>query len=100
MELRKLRGCRCAGFAISSAQARMTAATLTIVYPTKERPFLQAPRTILGALLNGERTPHLDPNVRAALVGLSPSHTRAHIIRAIQEGVAFSLKDTFSILRR
>jgi len=45
----------------------------------------------------GERTPHLDPNVRAALVGLSPSHTRAHIIRAIQEGVAFSLKDTFSI---
>jgi len=47
--------------------------------------------------LMGERTPHLDPNVRAALVGLSPSHTRAHIIRAIQEGVAFSLKDTFSI---
>jgi xylulokinase len=47
--------------------------------------------------LMGERTPHLDPNVRGALVGLSPSHTRAHIIRAIQEGVAFSLKDTFSI---
>jgi xylulokinase len=47
--------------------------------------------------LMGERTPHLDPNVRAALVGLSPSHTRAHIIRAIQEGVAFSLKDTFSV---
>src|SRR5579871_5618230 len=47
--------------------------------------------------LMGERTPHLDPNVRAALVGLSPSHTRSHIIRAIQEGVAYSLKDTFSI---
>jgi len=47
--------------------------------------------------LMGERTPHLDPNVRGALVGLSASHTRAHIIRAIQEGVAFSLKDTFSI---
>ncbi|MBS1839285.1 MAG: xylulokinase [Acidobacteria bacterium] len=47
--------------------------------------------------LMGERTPHLDPNVRGALVGLSPSHTRAHIIRAIQEGVAYSLKDTFSI---
>ena len=45
----------------------------------------------------GERTPHLDPNVRGALVGISPSHTRAHIVRAIQEGVAFSLKDTFSI---
>jgi xylulokinase len=47
--------------------------------------------------LMGERTPHLDPNVRGALVGISPSHTRAHIVRAIQEGVAFSLKDTFSI---
>ena len=47
--------------------------------------------------LMGERTPHLDPNVRGALVGLSASHTRAHVIRAIQEGVAFSLKDTFSI---
>jgi len=47
--------------------------------------------------LMGERTPHLDPNIRGALVGLSSSHKRAHIIRAIQEGVAFSLKDTFSI---
>jgi xylulokinase len=47
--------------------------------------------------LMGERTPYLDPHVRGALIGLSPSHTRAHIVRAIQEGVAFSLKDTFSI---
>jgi len=47
--------------------------------------------------LMGERTPHLDPNVRGALMGISPSHTRAHVVRAIQEGVAFSLKDTFSI---
>src|SRR5215472_11911705 len=47
--------------------------------------------------LMGERTPHLDPNVRGALVGLTPTHTRGHVIRAILEGVAFSLKDTFSI---
>jgi xylulokinase len=47
--------------------------------------------------LMGERTPHLDPNARAALVGLSASHTRAHVIRAILEGVAYSLKDTFTI---
>ena len=47
--------------------------------------------------LMGERTPHLDPNARAALVGLSASHTRAHVIRAILEGVAFSLKDSFTI---
>jgi xylulokinase len=47
--------------------------------------------------LMGERTPHLDGSARAALVGLTASHTRAHIVRAILEGVAFSLKDTFSI---
>jgi xylulokinase len=47
--------------------------------------------------LMGERTPHLDGAARAALVGLTASHTRAHVVRAILEGVAFSLKDTFSI---
>jgi len=47
--------------------------------------------------LMGERTPHLDPNARAALLGLTASHTRGHVIRAVMEGVAFSLKDTFTI---
>jgi xylulokinase len=47
--------------------------------------------------LMGERTPHLDPNARAALVGLTASHTRGHLIRAVMEGVAYSLKDTFTI---
>ncbi len=49
--------------------------------------------------LMGERTPHLDPHARAALVGLTASHTRAHIVRAILEGVAFSLRDTFEIFK-
>jgi xylulokinase len=49
--------------------------------------------------LMGERTPHLDPNARAALVGLTASHTRAHVIRAVMEGVAFSLRDSFEIFR-
>ncbi|HEV2833844.1 MAG TPA: FGGY-family carbohydrate kinase, partial [Pyrinomonadaceae bacterium] len=49
--------------------------------------------------LMGERTPHLDAHARAALVGLTASHTRAHVIRAILEGVAFSLKDSFEILK-
>jgi len=47
--------------------------------------------------LMGERTPHCDPNARAALVGLAADHTRGHVVRAILEGVAFSLRDTFSI---
>ena len=49
--------------------------------------------------LFGERTPHLDPNARAALTGLTASHTRGHIVRAVQEGVAFSLNDTFTLFR-
>ena len=49
--------------------------------------------------LMGERTPHLDPNARAALVGLTAQHTRAHVIRAILECVAFSLRDTLTIFR-
>jgi xylulokinase len=47
--------------------------------------------------LMGERTPHLDPRARAALVGLTASHARAHVVRAILEGVAFSLRDTLTI---
>lgn len=47
--------------------------------------------------LMGERTPHCDPNARAALVGLAASYTRGHVIRAILEGVAYSLQDTFTI---
>lgn len=47
--------------------------------------------------LMGERTPHLDPGARGALVGLTASHTRADVIRAVLEGVAFSLRDTFTI---
>ncbi|HET6219185.1 MAG TPA: xylulokinase [Acidobacteriaceae bacterium] len=50
--------------------------------------------------LMGERTPHLDPDARAALLGLAADHTRAHVVRAILEGVAFSLKDTLTIFRQ
>ncbi|WP_158941419.1 xylulokinase [Granulicella sp. S190] len=47
--------------------------------------------------LFGERTPHLDPNARAAFVGITASHTQGHFVRAVLEGVAFSLRDTFTL---
>ncbi|MGA8838233.1 MAG: xylulokinase [Candidatus Sulfotelmatobacter sp.] len=50
--------------------------------------------------LMGERTPYLDANARGMLVGLTASHTRAHVVRAILEGVAFSLRDTFTIFEQ
>ena len=55
---------------------------------------------IWAPYLMGERTPHLDPHARAALVGLSASHTRGHIVRAVLEGVAYSLKDSFTIFEQ
>jgi xylulokinase len=58
-----------------------------------------ANKLLWAPYLMGERTPHLDPNARAALVGLTASHTRGHIVRAILEGVAFSLRDSFEIFR-
>jgi xylulokinase len=47
--------------------------------------------------LLGERTPHLDPEVRAAFVGIGATHTAAHFVRAVLEGVAYSLEDTFTL---
>lgn len=49
--------------------------------------------------LFGERTPHLDPAARAAFVGITASTTRAHYVRAVLEGVAFSLADTFTLFK-
>lgn len=48
--------------------------------------------------LTGERTPHLDPEARGAWVGLGLHHTRAHLMRAALEGVAFSLKQGLEAL--
>jgi xylulokinase len=49
--------------------------------------------------LQGERTPHLDANARGGWIGLAASHDRRHLIRSVMEGVAFSLKDCFAIIR-
>ena len=52
---------------------------------------------IWAPYLFGERTPHLDAEARAAFVGVTATHTRAHFIRAVLEGVAMSLRDSLSL---
>lgn len=47
----------------------------------------------------GERTPHLDANAKGVLFGLTGRHTRMDVVRAILEGVAYSLKDSFEIFK-
>lgn len=48
--------------------------------------------------LTGERTPHPDPEARGAFIGLTSRHTRAHLTRAVLEGVAYGLKDSFTLI--
>ena len=43
--------------------------------------------------LTGERSPHLDPLARGAFIGLTTTHERRHLTRAVLEGVAFGLRD-------
>ena len=49
--------------------------------------------------LTGERTPYPDPLARAAFVGLTVRHTSAHMTRAVLEGVAFGLRDSFELIK-
>src|SRR5258706_412021 len=49
--------------------------------------------------LSGERTPHPDPLARGAWIGLTLRHGRGHMTRAVLEGVAFGLKDSFELIR-
>jgi len=49
--------------------------------------------------LAGERTPHLDPNARGALIGITLKHTRGHVTRAIMEGITMAMRDSYAIMQ-
>ena len=49
--------------------------------------------------LMGERTPHLDPDVRGAFMGISAAHEKKDFMRATLEGVIYSLRDCLEVLR-
>lgn len=49
--------------------------------------------------LSGERTPHLDAAARGGFLGLTLRHGRAHLTRALMEGVVFSMRDGLEIMR-
>lgn len=49
--------------------------------------------------LTGERTPHPDPLARGAFIGLTSRHTRAHLTRAVLEGITFGLRDSFELIK-
>jgi len=49
--------------------------------------------------LSGERTPYPDPLARGAFIGMTLRHSRAHMTRAVLEGVSFGLKDSFTLIQ-
>ena len=49
--------------------------------------------------LTGERTPHPDPLARGGWIGLTVRHTRPHLTRSVLEGVAFGIKDSFTLIQ-
>ncbi len=65
---------------------------------TKEWPPATEGLTFLP-YLTGERTPHADPNARAAFAGLTVRHDRGALVRAVLEGVAYGLRDSLELLR-
>ena len=48
--------------------------------------------------LTGERSPHPDPLARGAFIGMTSRHSRGHMTRAVLEGVAYGLKDSFTLI--
>ena len=54
-------------------------------------------RRPVGAVSDGRADAAPGSGRAGALVGLAASHTRGHVVRAVLEGVAFSLRDTFTI---
>ncbi|MDF2962898.1 MAG: xylulokinase [Paenibacillus sp.] len=49
--------------------------------------------------LTGERTPHPDPKARGGFIGLNLRHTKAHLTRAVLEGITFGLRDSMELIK-
>jgi xylulokinase len=49
--------------------------------------------------ITGERTPHFDPDAKAAWIGLTVRHGRPHMIRSLLEGATFAMRDSLELIR-
>ncbi|MCX7012220.1 MAG: FGGY-family carbohydrate kinase, partial [Candidatus Sumerlaeota bacterium] len=50
--------------------------------------------------LSGERTPHLDSNAKGVLFGVTARHKRAHVVRAVLEGVTYGMRDGLELMKK
>jgi xylulokinase len=49
--------------------------------------------------MTGERTPHFDPDAKAAWIGLTVRHGRPHMIRSLLEGATYAMRDSLELIR-
>lgn len=55
---------------------------------------------IFTPYLYGERTPHADADIRASFLGMEGTHRREHFVRAVMEGITFSLNESIEVFRQ
>lgn len=47
----------------------------------------------------GERTPYADATIRGSFIGIDSNHERKHFVRAVMEGITFSLQESIQLFR-
>ncbi|SDJ25161.1 xylulokinase [Salimicrobium halophilum] len=50
--------------------------------------------------IQGERTPHADADIRGSFIGMDASHRRKDFVRAVMEGITFSLNESIEMFRK
>jgi xylulokinase len=89
--------------ALGQREKEIAAQTGQDVYDVLTAEAAHAPAGCEGLLflpyLTGERTPYPDPNARSVFFGLTVRHGKAHMTRAVLEGVAFGLRDSLQLMR-
>lgn len=54
---------------------------------------------LFAPYISGERTPYTDSKIRGTFLGMDIAHTRDHFARAVLEGITFSLKDSYELMK-
>ncbi len=89
--------------ALGQAEVAEARAKNTDVYDLLTAQAASAPPGSEGLIflpyLTGERTPYPDPEARGVYFGLTLRHSKAHLIRAVLEGVGYGLRDSLELLR-
>jgi xylulokinase len=89
--------------ALGAHEKELAARANQDVYDVLTADAANAPAGCEGLLflpyLTGERTPYPDPHARGVFFGLTVRHQKAHLTRAVMEGVSFGLRDSLELMR-